>query len=327
VTVKGRVIAPGASFDSYHEVLQLDEQRLMGWGYTNSTGEFSISPQPPGRYYIVVRIDGFKEYRNRIDVDGCDFVHFEFAFMEPEAEPIPQVILDFTGEVNEVVDVADLKRQFPRKAVLEFERAKEERLKGQSNLARNRLEKLLREFPDFYDARNALGSVYLEAKKFREAEIEYNKARELRPSSAAPWVSLGSLYIQEAEAAADDDNSDVLLIAADTGVILDDAKSVLEQAVKLKPDAAFAYYLLGVAQWRSRQEPKGELNLRKALSLEPKLRWSRLALGDMYIKQGRLREALAEIDAYLVEFKKVANTPEVQKVRDKIAAELAGKSP
>ena len=66
----------------------------------------------------------------------------------------------------------------------EFEHATEERLKAEPDTARKRLEKLLREYPDFYEARNALGSVYLESKEFREAEAQYNKARELRPNSA-----------------------------------------------------------------------------------------------------------------------------------------------
>lgn len=330
IAVRGRVIAPGESFDSYHEVLLLDEQRLIAWGYTNSTGEFSIPPEPPGKYYIVVRVDHFKEYRGRVDLDGCDVVVHHFAYLEPEEEPIPQVILDFTGEVNEVVDVSELKRQFPQRAVNEFEKARTERLRAQSEEAQKRLEKLLREFPDFYDARNALGSVYLESKKFREAEGQYNKARELRPSSAAPWVSLGSLYVQEAYAAADTDGKespDVVVFSSDVGIILDDAKGVLVQAIKLKPDASFAYYLLGIAEWWSHDYAKAEQLLRKSLEMEPKLRWARLALADIYVERKKLTEALTELDAYMVDFKKMTNIPEVKKVRDRVAADLAKTTP
>jgi len=329
VYIKGRVIAPGASFESYHEVLQLDELRLVAYGYTGSTGEFEIPAQPPGKYYVVVRIDGFKDYRERIDISGCEAVYDLFVYMTHEEEPVPQVILDFTGEVNEVVDVSELKRQFPAKAVSEFRRARAERLKAEPDAARKRLEKLLREFPDFYEARNELGSVYLEAKRFREAEGEYNKARDLRPSSAAPWVSLGSLYVQEAEAAADSDQGkgDVLLLQGDIGVILDDARNVLARAVKIKPDAAFAYYLLGIAEVRERNTAKGEEHLKKSLEIESKLRWARLALANLYIKQGRLKDALAQFDAYLTEYKKMANTPEVQQVRAKVAEQLAKANP
>src|SRR5262245_35793238 len=101
-SISGRVIAPGERWDSYHEILQLDESRLVGYDYTNSNGEFTLPPQPPGNYYVVVRIDGFKEYKDRVRVEGCDKIVTHFIFMEFEEEPIRPVILDFTGEVNEV---------------------------------------------------------------------------------------------------------------------------------------------------------------------------------------------------------------------------------
>ena len=121
--IKGRVIAPGADFDRYHEILQLDETRLVAFGYTGSTGEYTIPEQPAGQYYIVVRIDGFKEYREKVYVTGCTKIFDHFIFLEFDDEIIQPVILDFTGEVNEIVDVTELKRTFPRKAVTEFERA------------------------------------------------------------------------------------------------------------------------------------------------------------------------------------------------------------
>lgn len=322
--VQGRVIAPGANFDSYHEVLQLDESRLVGVGYTGSTGEYKIPPQPPGYYYIVVRIDGFKEYRDRVDVSGCDPLHSHFIYMEPEEEVIRPVILDFTGEVNETVDVAELKKAYPRKVVAEFERAREERLRGERDRARVRLEKLLLDYPDFYDARNALGSVYLEMKLFRDAEAQFNKARELRPNSAAPLVSLGSLYVQEAEASLmpEPGVAAVVLPGGDLNVILDDARDVLEEAIKMKPDASFAYYLMGIAEMRGAGYASAEKNLRKALEIEPRLRWARIALANLYMKQDKWNEAIAEFDAYLNEFTKVSNRSEVQQARDKIAARL-----
>jgi tetratricopeptide (TPR) repeat protein len=322
------VIAPGANFDSYHEVLQLDESRLVGVGYTGSTGEFKLPPAPGGYYYFVVRIDGFKEYKERIEVFSCAGVVDQFIYLEPEEEVIPPVILDFTGEVNEVVDVTELNKQYPKKAVAEFERARDERLHGERDRARVRLEKLVVENPDMYDARNALGSVYLEMKRYRDAEAQYNKARELRPNSAAPLVSLGSLYVQEAEASLTPEPgvAAVVLPGDDLGVILDDARDVLASAIKIKPDASFAYYLMGIAYMRETNYPKSEENLNKALEIEPKLRWSRIALGNLYIKQQKWKEALDQFDAYLAEYKRVSNRPDVQQTREKIAAKLSKES-
>ncbi len=326
--VKGRVIAPGVRWDSYSEVLQLDESRLVGVGYTGSTGEFSLPEQDAGRYYIVVRIDGFKEYRERVDVEGCSRVIDQFIYLEPEDDPILPVILDFTGEVKEVVDVEELKRQLPKRVVDEFERARQDRLRGEPEVARRRLEKLLMEQPDFYDARNVLGSIYLETKRFRDAEAQYNQARDLRPNSAAPLVSLGSLYVQEAEASVHPEPgiAGVIVPGDDLGIILDDARSVLELAIKIKPDASFAYYLLGVAAMRGGSYTTAEANLRKALELEGQLRWARIALANIYMKQYRWKEAVAEFDLYLEQFKKVSNRGEVEETRRQVLAQLEGGS-
>ena len=323
--VRGRIIAPGVKWDSYVEVLQLDESRLVGYGYTGGTGEYSLPEQDPGQYYVVVRIDGFKEYRDRIRVEGCDRFVDNFIYMEAEDDPILPVILDFTGEVKEVVDVAELKRQLPKNVVDDFERARQDRLRGEQDAARRRLERLLVHQPHFYDAHNVLGSIYLEMKRFRDAEAQYNKARELRPNSAAPLVSLGALYVQEAEVSIHPEPgiAGTIVPGENLAVILDDASSILEAAIKLKPDASFAYYLLGVAQIRGGSYVKAEQSLRKSLELEGQLRWARIALANIYMKQRKWKEAVAEFDAYLEQFKKVSNRGEVEEKRKKVVAQLA----
>jgi cytochrome c-type biogenesis protein CcmH/NrfG len=325
LSIQGRIIAPGVTWDSYTEVILLTETQPIGYGYTNSTGEYKLPEQFPGLYTVIVRIDGFKEYKDRLNIFGCNGIFPNQIFMEPEEVPPPQVILDFTGEVKEVVDVAELKRQLPRKVVDEFERARQSRLRGEPEDARRRLEKLLIQEPGFYDARNVLGSIYLEMKLFREAEAEYNKARDLRPNSAAPLVSLGALYLQEADASINPvpGIAGVIVPGENLDVILSDAREVLQQAIRLKPDTPFAYYLLGVAHLRGNGFAKAEENLRKALALESQLRWSRLALGNLYMKQNKWKEALAEFDAYLVEFKKVSNRADVEVVRKKVAIHAA----
>ena len=322
-SVRGRVIAPGADFSRYHEVVQLDENRQVGFGYTGSDGEYRMPPQENGYYYINLRIDGFKEYKEKVDVKTCDGVFYHFIYMVREDEEIPPVIVDFTGEVDEVVDITELARSLPREAVQEFERARSERLSGERDRAQKRLEKLVLQYPDFYEARNALGSVYLEMKRFRDAEAQYNEARTLRPNSAAPWMSLGSLYVQEAEAAlAAEPRTARDAFPGDLAVILYDARMVLLEAIRIKPDASFAYYLLGITYLHAQDYLRSEENFRKALEVESRLRWARLALANLYIRQGRLREAVAEFDAYLAEFKNVSNRSEVEKARAEIVALL-----
>ena len=195
----------------------------------------------------MVRIDGFKEYREKVYVQGCTKRYDHFIFLEFDDEIIRPVILDFTGEVNEIVDVTELKRTFPKKAVTEFERAREDRLQGDPNRARVRLESSLPNIPISTMRTTRLDLSISKLKRFRDAERQYNEARKLKPTSAAPLVSLGSLYVEEAEASINPPPGvvGVVLPGGDLGIILSDAREVLAEALKLKPDASFAYYLSG----------------------------------------------------------------------------------
>jgi hypothetical protein len=142
--VAGRVVVPGFSYDRYIEVLQIYGSRLVAYTYTDSTGLYKLPSQPTGSYDIVVRLDGFKEHKERVDVRGCPQAYDYTVYLEPEEAEIRPLILDSTGEVNEVVDVAELKRRIPKGIVEEFERARAERIRGQGDRARRRLEDLLK---------------------------------------------------------------------------------------------------------------------------------------------------------------------------------------
>jgi len=113
-----------------------------------------------------------------------------------------------------------------------------------------------------------------------------------------------------------------VLPGGDLGIILSDARDVLNEAIKIKPDASFAYYLLGIAEMRGGRYDKSEQNLRKSLEIEPKLRWARIALGNLFINQNKFKEALIEYDTYLADYKRVSNHAEVERARAKIALEL-----
>jgi hypothetical protein len=58
------------------------------------------------------------------------------------------------------------------------------------------------------------------------------------------------------------------------------------------------------------------------LEIEPKLRWARIALGNLFIRQNKFKEALIEYDTYLADYKKVSNHSEVERARAKVALAL-----
>jgi Tfp pilus assembly protein PilF len=221
------------------------------------------------------------------------------------------------------VDAAEFSQKVPREVLKEFEKARNDRSQNNNFRARKRLEEIVKSAPDFYEGHKVLGTVYSELKMFREAEAEYNKARQLKPRSAAPLVSLGSLYIQEAEASSGmNQGIPVVLLKTDLGVILDDARSVLLEAIKLRPEASFAHYLLGIVAYRTADDANAEKYFRRALEIEPRLNWAQIGLANLYIRQGKWKAAIEELDTYLEDFPNAVNRPEVEAIRQKVVGRL-----
>jgi tetratricopeptide (TPR) repeat protein len=131
----------------------------------------------------------------------------------------------------------------------------------------------------------------------------------LSPKSPAPLVNLGSLYIDEAAAQAEDREA--------AGKTLDDALDILEESLKMNRSAT-AYYFLGVANYRSSFYEEAEDNLKRALALNAHMPAGRLMLANVYIKQRNWRNAIETLDTYLIENPKAADRAQVEETRAQI---------
>jgi tetratricopeptide (TPR) repeat protein len=141
--------------------------------------------------------------------------------------------------------------------------------------------------------------------RHREAEKEFQIARDLRPSSAAPLISLASLYLEQLESG-----------TGKNSALLHDAREALLGAVQLSPEAAFGHYLLGVANYKAALYGEAQKNLVRALELEPKLGTARLALANLHLRLQDWSAALLQMEAYL---KGNPNAPDREQIQAKRA--------
>ncbi len=168
--------------------------------------------------------------------------------------------------------------------------------------------------PEFHQAHNALGILYQKSGRLQDAEKEYNTAQQLDAHSSEPLVNLGSLYIQiAAQAQAKHDTPTF-------GTALDEAVRALNQAIRVDPGSAKAYYFLGTTYYTGGQFHKAEEYLTRALQLEKGMGNAQLVLANAYIKQQKWNQALEYLDAYLRDNPKAADRAEIQQTRDKVAA-------
>lgn len=309
--ISGRIIVPVANFQEMFEVLLVQNlAQPVQATVADSQGRYRFAGLPRGTYYIVVKVDGFQEVRQRVDLNTESIVNIILDF---EEERIVKAPTDLSGENVEAVDISDLSKTYPPAVIEKLKSANKEFENGNYLKALPLLEEIVREVPDFYQAHRLLGVSYQKQSRYRDAESEYRSAADLRPTSAAPLINLGSLYVQEAEASAGQGS------AAVRG-ILNEALASLIQALKLKPDAPFAYYLLGVTYYRTAFYEDAEDNLKRAVQLAPDLFDARLALANVYIKMQEWPNVLTQLDAYLASNPKPAMREQVLSMRAKVVA-------
>ena len=314
----GRIIVPIPGFGDMFEVRLVENvEQLVQVTFADSLGRYNFNNVPRGTYYVLVSLEGFQDVRQRVDMIGTGdtTINIILDFKE-EKTVIPAT--DFSGEDAEVVDVADLSRNHSSQLVGQLKTAEKEVQSGNYAKALPVLEEIVRQAPDLYQAHRLLGITYQKAVRFRDAESEFKTAAELRQTSAAPLINLGSLYIEEAEASTGQGSAVVR-------GILNQALGSLNAAVKVKPDASFAYYLLGVTYYRSAFFEDAEDHLKHALDFTPDLLEARLALANVYIKMQEWPNVIAQLDAFLAANPRSQMKSQIEKLRAQIVARSQAK--
>jgi tetratricopeptide (TPR) repeat protein len=307
--ITGHVIVPVPGFQQMFEVLLLQNaEQLVQATLADSQGRYRFTALPRGTYYIQVKLEGFQEVRQRVDVNSDSIVNIIMDFQEERVVKPPT---DFSGEDSEVVDIADISRTYSAAVVEKMRAASKEIQTSSFAKALPLLEEVVRDAPDFYQAQRALGTVYQKLGRYRDAESAYRTAADLKQNSAAPLINLASLYLEEADASSSQGSSVVR-------GILNESLASLNAALKLNPDAPFAYYLLGVTYYKSAFYEDAEEHLKHALKLAPELIEGHLALANVYVRIEEWSNAIAELDAFIAASPKSATRDQVQAMRSRV---------
>jgi len=131
-----------------------------------------------------------------------------------------------------------------------------------------------------------LGAIYERQKFFDKAEVEFRKALDVNPKSAAVLNYYGYML-------------------GDLGIRLDEAQSLVKRALAEDPYNGAYLDSLGWIYYKQNKLPDAEATLRKALAREAHDPTIHSHLGDVYAKSGRPELAFAEWEKSLAEWKRV----------------------
>ena len=339
-TLRGQILAANArASENVEVILEKSQDRVIAKTLSDATGNFEFRNLDAGKYDVIVRVEGYSEAREIVEVGANAneaFLLAQAAADAPETPVKPLTTAEVVGStINvyvvlhkkdlvagasadndpEFAAIAELSRKYPKKVLQEYERAVDYNRKGEAAHAAERYEAVLKLAPDFYYGHYSLGILYQKMERYRDAEREYNVARKLNPKSDQPLLNLGKLFMQEADASAD--KGPILV-----GRILDQALDILEEATKLQPASAMAHFLLGAAYHKSDFEEEAEANLKRAIEIDGAMESARLMLANVYIRHEKWDNALQLLDAYLAHNPNGSDRVQVEEVRSKVQQSL-----
>jgi Tfp pilus assembly protein PilF len=280
--------------------LQTQDRRVVLVARLRGDNDFHFQGITGGHYFIHVKVDGYVEVQQSLEVmGGPNFVDIVLR----ETDERVRSRGGFVGDNPNVVDIAALAAKHPEEAVEEYEKSLDDIQKEDTKRAIERLEKAVRLAPDFFQARNNLGLQYQKQRRFEDAESEFRQAHALNRSEAQPLINLGNLWLEQDDFAP--------------------AAVVLREAVRLAPSSAAAHYYLGSALYKTAALEEAESFLIRALELETSP-GSRLMLVNVYMQQQRYKPALEQLDWYLEDSPDGEDRKAVEEMRDRILELLEG---
>ena len=309
--IRGKIVIPNQHDSDQRIEVRLEKSafQVIQTTYTDAAGNFDFRNLAPGAYYVSVTVEGYEPVHQQVEIFPTFGSQSLTIMLSKPAVEFRERPSGIDAADPDVVDISQMKENFPKKALQNYEKAIEEKQKGRNESAVKLLEEALQIAPNFFHAHNNLGILYQSMKRFAEAEREFKRSHELNGKTERPLVNLGSLYIEESNFQTEEEK----------GKFLDHALDALEEAVKLNPRSAVAFLLLGQANYRSDFLEEAEAAFKKAYNLDAHLSAAQLMLANVYMKLQRWQDVIDVLDTYLKENPKAADRASVEDTRARVA--------
>jgi Flp pilus assembly protein TadD len=293
--IAGQVRLQNGSFPNDRIQIDLEGRgSLVNRTYCDFEGRFGFNDLLPNSYYVVIEAEGYQPVRQQVVINPrfiqTNVVHVVLRRSEEKPRESPDGL---PGSNGNLVDVSDFAKKYPPSVLKEFEAGRKAEERRDSTSAAGHFQEALRLAPDFYPARNNLGTLYMKKGDLEAAEQEFRQVVEQDRNSGQAYFNLGNvLYLTRR---------------------YDEAKRILEDGLRREPTSAMGYYLLGSVLVRLDDLKGAEERFRAAREFDPKMPQAPIALATLYLQTGRQREASDMFESFLRQFPK---DPMVPKVRD-----------
>lgn len=299
--IDGLVTGPnGQPVDNAHVTLTDDSYSPLSSKYTDASGRFRFSVTA-STYYVEIEAPGkpYKPKRERVEVNPSPFGRGGEIFRVDVTLAADRPANDAGSRATGVRFV----QQIPEGARKEYERGVQ-LIREKPDEGAEALRQAITLFPDYYDARELLGTELVKSGKYADALPLLTRAVEINPSGELSFYALGVLNYRSSKYA--------------------EAVAPLKSASALNPKSANIALYLGLALWRSGDAKSGEEYLKRAYENGAKaVPDLHLALTSIYIQAKRKREAAAQLRLLLKEVPNLKDRDKIKALIDKLEKDAA----
>jgi len=251
---------------------------ILSTAYTDNEGRFVFMDLWPNLYHISVNDENYYPAQVAVKVQSqlLSATFFAHILLVPRQEEKPQDTATTPSGGNPyMVDMAEYTHRFPKKVRKEYEEGLKSEAEAKHDEAKEHYRKALELAPEFYPARNNLGSLYMNQGNYRAAQEEFEEVVRQNQSDAAAYLNLGNLFLLEKRH--------------------QEALKSIEEGLRRQPFYGLGHFLLGTVYGRLGRFQDAETSLRKAVEYDPTLSKCHLELVNLYLHQRRTPEAIAEL--------------------------------
>lgn len=276
--------------------------------YTDNEGRFGVNGLPPGQYHIVVKEDAYQPVDEvvRIDSVTSSTVALVNIYLRPR-ESKESSAAPLKGANPQLIAPAEYIRKAPKSARKEFQKATDLENKGQIDGAIQHYRNAIDIYPEFYAARNNLGTALMSRSQFSEAQQQFEKVIALNATDGAGYFNLANLYILTKQT--------------------ENAQIWLERGLARQPDSALGHFLQGSLYELTGRFKEAETSLRRSIELDPLMAKAHLALVNLYLQTKRDEQAVSELRAFLTAFPNDAFAPKAKQVLKRLEGSSAASDP
>jgi len=307
-SIVGRIrITPGNEIKSPILVTLSSRGETVNSVYSDSEGNFGFSGLPGNLYHLVINEEGYLPVQEDVSVDpvttSMKLVTIDLVPSQVRQKASPSI----KGGNTRLTGSNQYAQQIPKGARKQFEKGVRSDNDGKADDAIRYYQKALELAPEFYEARNNLGSDFLAKSRFPEAQQQFEQVVKVNPSDAAAYFNLGNLFLLTQQ--------------------FDKGQQWVEQGLSKQPDSAFGHFLQGSLYARSGRPVQAEASLRRCLELDPIMSKAHLALVNLYLQQRRSDDAAAELRAFLKAFPDDPFAPRAKQVLQKLEVSSTDSKP